>query len=228
MAHKNDTVMELRLAEFLAVDHAKLQAYLGSSAFAAISRRYAMSDALSDGNTRWFSRNLSKFLGETSPYSKNPELAEIARLEAALNCAFEAAEAPILSLTDFGRAEINGLENCRIEIHPSAHRLSFTTNATSIWSALKCDEAPPRPERLDQPSELLIWRQGVHPRFRILGKEEATAFDMARQGISVFKIATSFAKLDRAETPMQGAANYLRGWVEAELVSALPNITSKT
>jgi hypothetical protein len=221
MDHKNDHTTALRLTEFLAADHAKLLLYLGSSAFSAIGRRYAMSEQSGNGNTRWFSRNLSRFLGETSPYSKNPELAEIAKLEAALNCAFEAADASILTLEAFARVPIAELAALRIDIHPSAQRLSFTTNATSIWAALQCDEQPPRPERLDQPSELLVWRQGPQPRFRILGREEATAFDMAKQGAPIGQIVVNLAKLDRSETPMECGAIYLRGWVEAELVSVL-------
>ncbi len=222
MDDKNTSTSAMRLTEFLAVDHAKLLLYLGSSAFSAIGRRYAMCDPSNDGNCRWFSRNLSTFLGETSPYSKNPELAEIAKLEAALNCAFEAIDAPIITSAEFSKLLPSELASRRIDIHPSAQRLSFATNATSIWAALQCDEQPPRPERSDQPSELLVWRQGLHPRFRILGREEATAFDAARQGASFAHIASNLAKPDVTETPLQCAEIYLRGWVDAELVSALP------
>jgi hypothetical protein len=222
MDQRIDSTCALRLTEFLAVDHAKLLLYLGSTSFATIGRRYIMSGASNNRNDRWFSRNLFKFLGETSPYCKNPELAEIAQLEAAFNSAFEAVEAPILTPATFPALSLADLEKRRIDIHSSAQRLRLTTNATSIWAALQCEEMPPRPERLDRPHEILVWRQGNAPRFRILGDEEAIAFDMAKQGASIKQIADHMCVENRIESACECGEIYLRGWVEAELVSALP------
>ena len=210
-----------RLTEFLAVDHAKLHLYLGAAAFGAIGRRYAMKYPAIDPGVRWFSRNLAAFLGETVPYSKNPELAELASLEAALNAAFESADAPLLSLTEYAAKEARGLDDCTITLHPSVKRLCFRSNTTSLWAALQCDEVPPRPERLDAPQELLVWRQGTHPRFRMLGGDEAIALDLAMQGNSFAKICETLEQLGSPEWVSQCATTYLRGWVEAELVSVV-------
>ncbi len=91
--------------------------------------------------------------------------------------------------------------------HPSLQRLQLPTNAASIWSALTAGERPPPPQRLDEPQELLIWRQGSNVRFRLLGGEEALAIDaMARDG--KFEIA-------------QSTEGFLRGWLEAGIISAL-------
>jgi hypothetical protein len=80
----------LRLTEYLAVDHAKLQLYIGAAAFAKVAQCYALRHPRLDPRVRRFSFDLPKFLGETAPYSRNPELAELASLEGALNAAFEA------------------------------------------------------------------------------------------------------------------------------------------
>ena len=210
-----------RLTEFLAVDHAKLQLYLGAAAFGAIGRRYAMKYPTMDPGVRWFSRNLATFLGETVPYSKNPELAELASLEAALNAAFESADSPLLGLAEFSVFEVRGLDDCAITLHPSVKRLCFRLNTTSLWAALQCDELPPRPERLDAPQELLVWRQGINPRFRMLGGDEAMALDLAMQGNSFARICETLEQLGSPEGVSECAAIYLRGWVEAELVSAV-------
>ena len=222
MDQRIDNTCASRLTEFLAVDHAKLLLYLGSTSFAAIGRRYVMSSASGDRSDRWFSRNLFKFLDETSPYSKNPELSEIARLEAAFNVAFEAVDAPIVTNVEIAKLSLADMKKRRIEIHPSAQRLRLTTNATSIWAALQCEELPPRPERLDRPNEILVWRQGNAPRFRILGEEEATAFDMAKTGASIEQIADHLCADNRIESACECGEIYLRGWVEAELISRLP------
>jgi hypothetical protein len=210
-----------QLAEFLAADHAKLQLYLGAAAFSAISRRYASKFSQLDPSVRWFSRNLPKFLGETVPYSKNPELAELACLETALNGAFEAPDAPVLSTGDFATLENSGLGDCTIAIHPSVKRLCFAFNTTSLWAALQCGEVPPHPERLDAPQELLVWRQGTHPRFRMLGTDEALALDLAMQGKTFGQICKALSQVTGHEETIESTGVYLRGWVEAEIVAAI-------
>ncbi len=90
-------------------------------------------------------------------------------------------------------------------LHPSVQRLQLRTNAASIWAALIAGELPPSPQRLDAPQELVVWRQGAASRFRMLGREEAAALDAAARG----------------EPIPQTAENFLRGWLEAEIISAV-------
>ncbi len=196
-----------RLTEFLASEHARLKLYLGVAAFTMVGRRYAAKYPIDTPNSRWFSRHLAKFLGETPPYSRNPELAELAKLEAALNAAFMAPEAPIWTARDLAELGIEDLAGSIILIHPSVQRLRFATNTTSLWAAMTCEQTPPRPERLDEPSELVVWRQGPAARFRMLGEEEAHALDAAMAG--------------NHEGISQGAVAYLPGWAEAQIISAV-------
>jgi len=94
-----------------------------------------------------------------------------------------------------------------IDLHPSVQRLQVRTNATSIWSALTAGELPPPPERLGKPQELLVWQQGTTSRFRMLGREEALALDEVGRGKEI--------EID------QSSESFLRGWLEAEIVSNL-------
>jgi Putative DNA-binding domain len=224
MARMDETNDPARLTEFLAVDHVKLQLYLGAANFRAIGRRYAANYPQRDTNARWFSRNLPKFLGETIPYSRNPELAELASLETALNTAFEAPDVPLVSATEFASLAAKDLNQCAIVLHPSVQHLRFLWNATSLWAALHCGEQPPRPERLDAPQDLLVWRQGSHPRFRMLGQDEAMALDSALAGKPFSQMARALAQHGTPAGPATCAKTYLRGWVDAELVSALRNL----
>jgi hypothetical protein len=224
MARMEETNDPARLTQFLAVDHAKLQLYLGAANFHAIGRRYAANFPQRDANARWFSRNLPKFLGETIPYSRTPELAELASLETALSTAFEAPDVPLVSTAHFKTLGAKVLDHYAIQLHPSVQHLRFLWNATSLWAALHCGEQPPRPERLDAPQDLLVWRQGSQPRFRLLGPEEALALDCALQGKSFAEIVQALAQPATPPQPAACAKAYLRGWVDAELVSALRNL----
>jgi hypothetical protein len=209
------------LTEFLACDYGKLQAYLGVLAFDAIGQRYGAKYLRPAPGMRWFSRNLPKFLNETAPYSKRPELAELAQLEAALNAAFEAPDVPALAANELAPWEERGLDDTEIHLHPSAQRLSFAYNTTSLWAALQCGELPPRPARLAAPQHLIIWRQGTYPRFRMLGEDEALALDLALRSAPLSGITVALAQLGHGAQASSNVLTYLRGWVSAELVSAI-------
>lgn len=93
-------------------------------------------------------------------------------------------------------------------LHPSVQRLQLRTNAASIWAALTAGELPPPAQGLDAPQELLVWRQGDAARFRMLGREEAAALDAAARG----------------EAITQSSESFLRGWLEAEIISAVRDL----
>ena len=190
------------LTEFLADDYAKLRLYMGESLFNALGRHCLAADAVKAPKARALSRHLPDFLDLVKPFSRSPELSDLARLEMAFHAALNAPDAPILTRTTFPW----GHGKFRIELHPSFQRLQLRTNATSIWAALTAGELPPPPKRLDEPLELLVWRQGTMPRFRMLGREEAITLDEAARGAAI--------EIDQA------SENFLRGWLEAEVISS--------
>jgi hypothetical protein len=199
----DENLTPARLTEFLADDYGKLRLYMGESVFNAMGRHCLAAHDIEAPKVRTFSRHLPDFLGLTKPFSRSPELSDLARLEKAFHAALNAPEAPVLERTAY--AGQHG--KFHIDLHPSVQRLQLRTNATSIWAALTADEQPPPPERLDEPQELLVWRQGTTPRFRMLGREEALALDEAGRGEAI--------EID------QSSEGFLRGWLEAEIISSL-------
>ena len=193
-----------RLTEFLAADYAKLRLYMGVSAFNAMGRHCLAGCSIKAPKVRTLSQHLPDFLDLTKPFSRSPELSDLARLEKAFHAALNAPDAPILTLAEFTR---KNPQNFFLKLHLSVQRLQLRTNAASIWAALTAGELPPPPERLDGSQELLVWRQGPASRFRMLGQEEAVAFDEAARG---------------EPTGIDQISEYfLRGWLEAEVVSAV-------
>jgi hypothetical protein len=189
------------LTDFLSHEYPRLRLYVGETAFAAMARHCLA--ATDSPKVRTLSRHLPDFLDLTKPFSKNPELPDLARLEQAFQAAFNAPDAPIVT----NAAPHHPL---RIELHPSVQRLQVRTNATSIWAALTAGELPPSPDRLEAPQELLVWRQGIASRFRMLGREEAAALDAAARG--------------EAMGTDQWSEGFFRGWLEAEIVSAVRDL----
>ena len=188
------------LTDFLSQDYPRLRRYVGETAFNAMARHcLAATDA---PGLRVLSMHLPDFLALTKPFSRRPEIADLARLERAFQAALNAPETTVI------RSAV--LLPRHIEFHPSVQRLQVRTNATSIWSALTAGELPPSPASLELPQELLVWRQGLASRFRMLGREEAVAIDAAARGETM--------KLD------QFSEGFLRGWLEAEIVSAVRDL----
>ena len=188
-----------RLTGFLAGDYPRLRLYMGESAFKTMGRHCLATYAGTAPKLRGLSRHLPEFLDLTKPFSRNPEISDLARLEKAFHAALNAPEASFIT-----HAPGHWF---RIELHLSVQRLQLRTNATSIWAALTAGELPPSPERLDEPQELLVWRQGAASRFRMLGRDEAAALDAAARGEAI--------------EMAQASENFLRGWLEAEIISAV-------
>jgi hypothetical protein len=126
-----------------------------------------------------------------------------------------------VTMPDLAAIDPERFSAASLELAPTTRKFSVTTNVSSLWSCLKCDEKPPCAIDLDQPSQILVWRQASGSRFRILGEEEAMALDCAAQGLSFAAICEMIATFDDPGNAAKRAAGYLRGWLEAEIISRI-------
>lgn len=211
----------LRLIEILGHDHEKLKCYMGEEEFARMAVAYIEAHPSDNPNARWFSRHVPTFLAKAWPWARKPELADLALLEKSLNDAFDAPEAPIVVQADLGKLDPERFGDVLLDIHPSARRIKVVTNVTSIWSSMKCEERHPKAEKLKEPLEILVWRQGSAPRFRMLGAEEAMAVSEAGNGVPFGVLCEMIALMEDPDTAAMRAASYFRGWIEAEIVSVI-------
>jgi Putative DNA-binding domain len=202
-------------------EHPLLNLYLGDDAFDEMARAYVAAHPSQHPNLRWFSKTLSDFLGSTAPYGDHPVIAEIAALEKALNDAFDALDAPLLTLDAMVGFAPEVWNDLRFKPHPSATRLDLSTNSSAIWLALKTDETPPDASALAQPCRLLIWRQQVTPMFRELSAEEAMMWDEAASGIPFGVLCSMLATHDDPDGAAARGAGYLHGWITAGLLAEL-------
>jgi hypothetical protein len=206
-----------RLIEFVENDHELLHAYLGDQAFREMAKAYASAHPSHNRNGRYFCVHLPQFLRAVEPYKSKPQLSELAALEKALNDAFDAADAPRLTLAG---VKINPEDWPRLsfESHPSAQRLDCSTNAPDIWLSLKDKREPPQVRELAEPSHILVWREDI-PKFRLLGAEEAMMWDEAARSTNfstLCGLVATFGGLNGAENR---AAGYLQGWINSSLLS---------
>ncbi len=203
-----------RLAEILGEDYEQVHAYLGDRAFANLVRAYIAGNPSDQRSARWFGRHMPAFIAKSRTFADHPEVAELAALEKALADAFDGPDAEALRLSDLAELPPEAWPALELKPHPTAIRLTFTTNAAEIWTALKNETAPPKPTRLPEPQALLVWREGFMARFKPLTTEEAMMWDEAAKGVRfsvLCEMVATFAGEDEAELR---AASYLKSWVE--------------
>ncbi len=180
-------------SDALAHTYVNLQRYLGDVSFTILARAFFGARPTQKALSHVYFNALPHFLKSYRPFLRAPEIQELAALETALHGAFEAPDVSALTLNDIQKLNLDR----KLTFHPSAKCLRFFQNTTSLWSALICEQLPPKPHKLDHVQYVIVWRQGTGGRFRIVGDEEALAFKSSS--------ATE-------------ALPYLRNWVEAELV----------
>lgn len=208
-----------RLAEVLGEDYEILHSYLGDARFAKLARSYIAAYPSDQRSVRDFGRYVPRFLSEDGLFAGHAELAEIASLEKALADAFDGPDAVPLRLTDLAEVAPEAWPRLVFTPHPTALRLSFSTNAAEIWSALHEETTPPKARVLPEPQAILVWRQDVTARFRPLGPEEAMMWDEAVQGTRfgvLCEMVATFAGEDGAELR---AASYLKDWIDMGMLA---------
>jgi putative DNA-binding protein len=208
-----------RLAEILDDDYEQLHAYLGDRAFAKLVKAYIAANPSDQRSARWFGRHLPAFVRDSETFAKHPEAAELARLEKALADAFDGPDAAPLSIETLASVDPEAWPNLVFSPHPTAIRLTFNTNAADIWSALKDEQPPPKPDHLIEPQAIVVWRQDFMSRFRPLSAEEAMMWDEAAKAVRFGVLCEMVATFGGEDDAELRAASYLKGWVDTGMLA---------
>jgi Putative DNA-binding domain len=208
-----------RLVEVVRNDHPLLYAYLGET-FDEIARGYVSDQPSRSQNARWFSHRLPDYLSEKLP--SEPQYADLAALERALNDAFDAPDTEPLALADLAAVPPEHWSDLVFEPHPSARRLAFSTNAHAIWQALKNEEAPPPVEMRETPENIIVWRHETTPKVRRMSDEEAMMWNEAVNGVPFGSLCELIAVYDDPDDAPLRAAQHLQGWITSGLLAKSP------
>lgn len=208
-----------RLADVLADDYEQLHAYLGDAGFARFAKSYIAAHPSDRKSARDFGRHVPDFLRADAGFAQHAELAEIAGLEKALAEAFDGPDAEPLKLATLAGIAPERWTKLTFMPHPTAQRLTFSTNAADIWSALREGNAPPAPRLLLEPQAILVWRQDVTARFRSLPAEEAMMWDEAAAGTRFGVLCEMVSTYGGVEGADFRAASYLKDWVDMETLA---------
>ncbi|WP_377157886.1 DUF2063 domain-containing protein [Roseateles sp. UC29_93] len=205
-----------RLHDTLADSHGHTLRYLGDDWFEREALAFVEVHGSQHFSLRWYGADFADWLRQRWP--DDGEIAELAALDWSLRSAFDAADAPTLTMADLASLASEDWADLRLQLPPSYARLKQSFNTLALWQALDGDETPPAAQPLTAPLDLLIWRRGHSPHFRSLGPLEAQALDALASGRS---FAETCADLAEAQPELNVAAELgtlLRRWVDEEFL----------
>lgn len=211
----------LRIIEALSNSYPILKALLGDDLFEQAARSYIDLYPSTYRNMRWVGDKMAEHLQAKLP--QYPIAAEMATFEWALGLAFDAEDAPILTLQDLAAIAPENWADLRFQFHPSMQLLTFKFNVLRVWQALNSEEAPPKVSQIDEPC--VIWRKDLNSHYRSLEPAEYAAIQQMMAGASFADLCETLQQNaneeDADDESMAQAAQYLAGWLNEGLLTAL-------
>ena len=212
----------LRIIDALGNAYPMLKAYLGDELFENTTRSYLTKIPSTYPNLRWYGAQMAEHLQYTLP--KYPIAAELAQFEWMLSLAFDAEDAPVLSLQDLAAIAPENWGDLRFKFHPALQLLSPTYNVLQVWQALNSDKTPPKATQINE--ACVVWRKDLSSHYRSLEIAEYAAIEQVMAGASFGDLCEKLLKnaslenTSEAEATMQ-AAQYLASWLDGGLISAM-------
>jgi hypothetical protein len=124
--------------DFLTLEHA-----LGDAAFEALATAYLQAFPPRSFSLRDLGVDLPRFVAERAPWSEDPLLADLARVEWAFVEAFDAPDAPPLDLATVAAVPEDAWPSARLVLQPSVQRLALRHPAHEVRIAVRSGEPPP-------------------------------------------------------------------------------------
>jgi hypothetical protein len=207
----------LRIVEALSSSYPVLKALLGDDLFEQVARSYIDSYPSTYRNMRWVGDKMSAHLQNTFP--QYPIAAEMATFEWGLSLAFYAEDAPILTLQDLAAIAPENWADLHFQFHSSMQLFTFKFNVLRVWQALNSEEAPPKVSQIDEPC--VVWRKDLNSHYRSLDLAEYVAIQLVIAGASFGELCEKLQENATEEQATSQAAQYLAGWLNESLISAI-------
>ena len=202
-----------RLTAALRDNFGVLPTVLGDDAFDALAHAYIAAHPSRRPSIRWFGDALPAFMATRDDLVPHPALIDLARMEWALRCAFDAADAPSLDAGDLADVPADQWPALVFAPLPSLQVLTMHWSVEPVWRALQGEDAPDLPEPEALPHELLIWRQGLETRWRTLDAPAARLLHCALRGETFAELCVLAAAEVGDEQAALHAASALRAWI---------------
>ena len=204
--HRNHVLHSL--GTVLAATFPTVQALVGDEFFRGMARTFAAHDLPTQPVLSEYGAGFSRFVGGYTPARGLPYLADIARLDWALNVAFHSPTEPRLASADLASIQVEQLPTKLVSLAPGAAVLRSIYPIERIWATA---QSPASHETVDLNSgaaRLLVLRRANDAGFVCLSEGEASflealaagrtledAAGLALAADAVFELSPAFARL---------------------------------
>ncbi len=210
-----------RLIDCLRNCFEKTWSWIGDEAFDTAARQHAILNPPSSWTLDDYGMGFDVTLATLFP--DDPEIAELAWLEWAMQNAFASVDQNPVTLTDVQAyiAEGGDMDAAGLTFVNSLCTAPIRTNCTEIWQAIADQRTPPPSVIYEITQHIRVWRKGFSPHFRICNAGEAEAL-ATMAGEATF--GTLCAALDNSagrEAAIETGGTLLGMWLGDELVAGL-------
>src|SRR5258706_15154807 len=202
-----------RLLEALRSNFPVLHRVLGDEAFRELAPRFIDAAPSVYRSIRWFGRELEAFAQQDESRLPHPALLDLLKMDWALGIAFDAADIAPVKEEELQRVAPQDWGALTFALHPSLTLLTLDWAVEPIWRAVTRDENADTPEPAADAHVLLIWRQELEAKWRIIDAQEATALNMLRAGKNFGELCAYLAADDNTANAVVVAAGLLKRWV---------------
>ncbi len=203
----------LRLEEALARDFPALRAVAGDEAFGRLAAAYLRANPSHKPSLRFLGQHLQDWLRHAR---QEPALADLVALEWAVLHAFDASDAPILTVAGFEGFAAQLWPGLRLALHPSVSLLALEANAREIWLAARRGGPPPalQPTR----EWLVVWCGRSGPQVEAISAGCHALLAAFVKGSSFASACEALAEIAEPDDVPRLAAESLhralaRGWI---------------
>ena len=205
----------LRIIEALTNVYPMVKALLGEKMFNRTARSYIDQYPSTYRNMRWVGDQMQIHIEKILP--QHPVAAEMAAFEWALSLAFDAEDAPNLTLQDLAAIPPEDWADLKFAFHPSLQMLQLHWNVLPIWGALHSEKRPPKSVKTNV--ACLIWRMDLNSHYRSLDTAEHAALQSLIAGASFGTLCEQLQENASEEEATMQAAQYLSGWLNDGLIT---------
>ena len=207
-----------RLLEALKTNFPALHRVLGDDAFRELAHRFIDESPSAYRSIRWFGRELEAFASGDKTLLPHPALLDLLKMDWALGIAFDAADAVPVTESDLQHVAPQDWATLGFAFHPSLTLLKLDWAVEPIWRAVIKDENSETPEPMADSHYLLVWRQELEAKWRIVDEHEALALNMLGMGRNFGELCEYLATEGDEAKAVVTAAGLLKRWVMDQLL----------
>lgn len=207
-----------RMRQALASNFSVLHRALGDAEFAALARAYCAARPSRHRSIRWLGDGLVEFLTAHPALLPHPALLDIARMDWAMRCAFDAADAPCLQPADLQAVAANAWADLTFQTVPSFALLELQWGVEHLWHALNADDQAQTQEPMPVAHALVVWRHQLECRWRSLDASEHQVLRLLHKRACFADLCSTLQHAGEP-APAHRAATLLRTWVEEGLLA---------